>query len=331
MCVETRTVKTNSVAAWILAARPKTLTAAAVPVLIGVAYAFRDYCVYTESPDGEVFRGFQWLPSLLCLFFAWIMQIDSNFVNDYFDFRHGNDDGEIRLGPKRACAEGWITPKAMQVGILTTTLIGCLVGLPLVIYGGWRMVAVGMMCVAFCFLYTTTFSYLGLGDLLVLLFFGIVPVCCTYYVVLPPMMQSVTMEVFLASVACGLVIDTLLVVNNYRDRDNDRLDGKKTLVIRMGSRNAEIFYLALGIFPSILMITLVLFCSLTVGTHPGGLLLYALYAGMHCLTYLQMRRIHEGRQLNRVLGKTARNIFVYGIVTAVAIVWSVLATMIKYI
>ena len=104
-------IETNSIKAWYLAARPKTLTAAAVPVLLGIALAYKDA------------QQIQTLPALLCLLFAWVMQIDSNLVNDYFDFKHGNDD-ETRLGPKRACAEGWITLGAMKWGIILTTFLG---------------------------------------------------------------------------------------------------------------------------------------------------------------------------------------------------------------
>ena len=149
-------IETNSIKAWYLAARPKTLTAAAVPVLLGIALAYKDA------------QQIQTLPALLCLLFAWVMQIDSNLVNDYFDFKHGNDD-ETRLGPKRACAEGWITLGAMKWGIILTTLLGCAIGLPLVLFGGWEMVIVGICCVVFCFLYTTCLSYLGMGDILSLI------------------------------------------------------------------------------------------------------------------------------------------------------------------
>ena len=220
-------VKTNSIKAWFLAARPVTLSAAAVPVMLGVALAYKDSSA-----------NCQWVPTLLCLLFAWIMQIDSNFVNDFFDFKHGNDD-ETRLGPKRACAEGWITMKAMKWGIISTTLLGCIIGLPLAFYGGKEMIIVGICCVLFCFLYTTKLSYLGLGDLLVLLFFGIVPVCCTYYLVMPEGMQTVSAEAILTSIACGLVVDTLLILNNYRDYDNDIKAGKKTLIVHIGKKNGE--------------------------------------------------------------------------------------------
>lgn len=320
-------IKTNSLSAWILAARPKTLTAAAVPVLIGIAYAFRDRCIHDQCLQGHDLQNFQWLPALLCLLFAWIMQIDSNFVNDYFDYKHGNDD-ETRLGPKRACAEGWITLPAMKRGIIITTLLGCLTGLPLILYGGWEMVFVGMACVVFCFLYTTKFSYLGLGDLLVLVFFGIVPVCCTYYVVMPATEQTFTWEVFLASVACGMTVDTLLVVNNYRDRDNDCRAGKKTLIVRIGSVNAERFYLALGILPSVIMMALILWHSLTMGTHSAAIVFYSICIVQYIFSYREMKRIHEGVALNGILGYTSRNIFIFGTITFVAVIWSVLAIMI---
>lgn len=106
--------------------------------LLGIALAYKDA------------QQIQTLPALLCLLFAWVMQIDSNLVNDYFDFKHGNDD-ETRLGPKRACAEGWITLGAMKWGIILTTFLGCVIGLPLVLFGGWEMVIVGICCVVFCF------------------------------------------------------------------------------------------------------------------------------------------------------------------------------------
>ncbi len=290
-----------------MAARPKTLTAAAVPVLMGIAMAQKDA------------EGIRWTPAFLCLLFAWVMQIDSNFVNDYFDFKHGNDD-ETRLGPKRACAEGWITLPAMQRGIFLTTLLGCAIGLPLVLFGGWEMVFVGICCVIFCFLYTTCLSYLGLGDVLVLLFFGIVPVCCTYYLVLPETRQGLTPEVAWASVACGLVVDTLLVVNNYRDHDNDLKAGKKTLVVHIGKRNAERLYLGLGLVAALVM-TVLSFQNV----QESGIYLYELlliYIVLHFTTYRRLVAIGEGKELNKILGMTARNIFVFGILSVIVIIGS---------
>lgn len=287
-------VKTNSFQAWFLAARPKTLSAAAVPVLVGSALAYSD-------ADSR----FRWLPCILCLLFAFIMQIDANFINDWFDFVHGSDR-EDRLGPRRACAQGWITAKAMKRGIVLTAALACGTGLPLVYYGGWEVVGVGIACVLFAFLYTLKFSYMGWGDVLVLLFFGIVPVGFTYYVQL----HCWTREVTMAAVACGLVIDTLLMVNNYRDREQDTASGKKTVVVRWGANVGLKGYLILGIAA----------CTLCLGyactSRYGAAFLPLAYLPPHFMAWKKMERIRQGKGLNAVLADTARNIFLFGFLLA---------------
>lgn len=300
-------VKTNSVKAWLLATRPKTLSAAAVPVMIGTAFAWRNTS-----------EQFNWIPAILCLLFAWIMQIDSNLVNDYFDFKKGNDD-ETRLGPKRACSEGWITSDAMVWGILITTLLGCMTGIPLILYGGLEMVMVGIACVVFCFLYTTLFSYHGLGDILVLLFFGIIPVCCTYYVCMPLHQQIPTGEVIASSIACGLAIDALLIVNNYRDIDNDRSNGKITLAVRLGESKTRRLYESIGYIAAGIMIILVFFDLYQIDKFIPTYAIYLIYIILHRQSYQEMKRINKGAKLNQVLGLTARNIFVFGILSVAAI------------
>ncbi|WP_418322793.1 1,4-dihydroxy-2-naphthoate octaprenyltransferase [Segatella hominis] len=300
-------VKTNSVKAWLLATRPKTLSAAAVPVMIGTAFAWRNTS-----------EQFNWIPAILCLLFAWIMQIDSNLVNDYFDFKKGNDD-ETRLGPKRACSEGWITSDAMVWGILITTLLGCMTGIPLILYGGLEMVMVGIACVVFCFLYTTLFSYHGLGDILVLLFFGIIPVCCTYYVCMPLHQQIPTGEVIASSIACGLAIDALLIVNNYRDIDNDRSNGKITLAVRLGESKTRRLYESIGYIAAGIMIILVFFDLYQIDKLIPTYAIYLIYIILHRQSYQEMKRINKGAKLNQVLGLTARNILVFGILSVAAI------------
>ena len=300
-------VKTNSVKAWLLATRPKTLSAAAVPVMIGTAFAWRNTS-----------EQFNWIPAILCLLFAWIMQIDSNLVNDYFDFKKGNDD-ETRLGPKRACSEGWITSDAMVWGILITTLLGCMTGIPLILYGGLEMVMVGIACVVFCFLYTTLFSYHGLGDILVLLFFGIIPVCCTYYVCMPLHQQIPTGEVIASSIACGLAIDALLIVNNYRDIDNDRSNGKITLAVRLGESKTRRLYESIGYIAAGIMIILVFFDLYQIDKLIPMYALYLIYIILHRQSYKEMKRINKGAKLNQVLGLTARNILVFGLLSVTAI------------
>lgn len=300
-------VKTNSVKAWLLATRPKTLSAAAVPVMIGTAFALRNTS-----------EQFNWIPAILCLLFAWIMQIDSNLVNDYFDFKKGNDD-ETRLGPKRACSEGWITSDAMVWGILITTLLGCMTGIPLILYGGLEMVMVGIACVVFCFLYTTLFSYHGLGDILVLLFFGIIPVCCTYYVCMPLHQQIPTGEVIASSIACGLAIDALLIVNNYRDIDNDRSNGKITLAVRLGESKTRRLYESIGYIAAGIMIILVFIDLYQIDKVIPTYAIYLIYIILHRQSYKEMKRINKGAKLNQVLGLTARNILVFGLLSVAAI------------
>ena len=295
-------MKTNSLKAWFLAARPKTLTGAAVPVMIGVSLAWVDAKQYGDDT-------FQWLAAVLCFLFAFVMQIDANFINDFFDFANGTDDIETRLGPRRACAQGWVTLDAMKRAIAITTCLACIIGLPLVWFGGLEMILIGMICVIFCFLYTTHFSYIGLGDLLVLVFFGIVPVCISYYLHL----HTVTWQVFLASIACGMVIDALLIVNNFRDRDQDREAGKNTIIVRLGAESGLQLYLAVGIGAMILGGTF------WMNGHPLAFFLPFIYFVLHVFTYLKIKRIEKGKALNLCLGETARNIFIYGICVSLGI------------
>ena len=295
-------MKVNSLKAWFLAARPKTLSGAAVPVMIGVALAWVDSRQYGDDT-------FQWLAAVLCFLFAFVMQIDANFINDFFDFTNGTDDTETRLGPRRACAQGWVKLESMKRAIAFTTCLACVIGLPLVWFGGLEMILIGIICVVFCFLYTTHFSYMGLGDLLVLVFFGIVPVCISYYLHL----HTVTWQVFLASIACGMVIDALLIVNNYRDRDTDRVVGKKTVVVRLGADAGRQLYLGVGIGAMILGGTF------WMNGHPLAFFLPFIYFVLHVFTYLKIKRVDKGKALNLCLGETARNIFIYGICVSLGI------------
>lgn len=318
-------MRTNGAKAWFLAARPKTLTGAAAPVLMGGALALHemesvDYCRHSclwsvgdVLPSLDAFTSelshSAFLPFLLCLVFAFVMQMDSNFVNDYFDFKKGTDR-EDRLGPERACAQGWVTPKAMRVAIALTTTLACLVGLPLILWGGLELVAVGLLCVLFCFLYTTCLSYRGYGDLLVLVFFGVVPVCMTDYV----LTGTTDWAILTASVACGLATDCLLMVNNYRDRNQDAVSGKRTLVVRYGKSFGLGMYLWLGVAAFILG-------ALSLYGVTGrwySFVLLLLYLSLHVAVYRKMSAI-DGRALNGVLGATARNIFVYGVLFAASL------------
>ncbi|MCM1107668.1 MAG: 1,4-dihydroxy-2-naphthoate octaprenyltransferase [Clostridium sp.] len=294
---------TNSPLAWWLAIRPKTLTGAIAPVLVGLTSAYAD----GRRADGT----FLMLPALLCLLFALLMQVNANFINDYLDFTRGIDN-ETRLGPKRACAEGWITPKAMRQGIALTTVLSAFTGLPLILYGGTAMLAVGIFCFVFSFLYTTTLARMGLGDLLVLVFFGLIPTLCTYYI----QRHTVTFPLFCSSLACGIATDALLIVNNYRDRDTDRSVGKRTLAVRIGTRPTEVLYQIIG--P-----TAVLLCMPIAWQHcPATFLLPCLYLLPHYKAGRRMSTIRQGSGLNEVLGVTARNIFLFSLLLSTEIILS---------
>ena len=293
------TVQTNSTKAWILAARPKTLAAAATPVLIGCSLAYTD-------------GTFQWIPAVLCFLFAFSMQIDANFINDYYDYLKGSDR-EDRLGPERACAQGWITLSAMKKGMIAITLLSCFWGLLLLRYCGWEMIPVGLLCVLFAFLYTAgpyPLAYHGWGDVLVIVFFGFVPVGCTYYT----MAHDWTWNVTIACAACGLVSDMLLMLNNYRDREQDRISGKRTLVVRFGEKVGRYAYLWLGILATAICSYYAFHEMLMPSLLPLAFLV------PHFTTWRQMVRIYQGKELNIVLGKTARNIVVFGLLLSLGLI-----------
>ena len=292
-------VKTNSIKAWILAARPKTLATAATPVLLGCALAYTD-------------GTFQWIPAILCFLFAFSMQIDANFINDYYDYLKGSDR-EDRLGPERACAQGWITLSAMKKGMIFITLLSCFWGLLLLRYCGLEMIPVGLLCVLFAFLYTAgpyPLAYHGWGDVLVIVFFGFVPVGCTYYT----MAHDWTWNVTIACAACGLVSDLLLMLNNYRDREQDKISGKRTLIVRFGEKAGRYAYLALGI----LAVGLCAFYAFN--GYLMASLLPLLFLILHFTTWREMVRIYQGKALNIVLGKTARNIGVFGLLLSIGLI-----------
>ena len=288
-------MKQNSPKAWILAARPKTLSAALIPVVLASALA---------ASQGK----FSLTPAVLCVLFATFMQIAANFINDLFDFLKKTDRDD-RLGPERACQQGWITPCAMRWGIAATLAVACACGLCLLPYGGWMLVGIGAACVVFAFLYTPLLSYCGFGYVLVWVFFGFVPVAGTYYVEA----GGFCLEVWLLSAACGLLIDTLLVLNNYRDREQDRLSGKRTLVVALGERFGSLFYLLQGVAAYVLVAFMSLEGNLWLAILP------MLYLLPHYLTWRKMTQIREGRALNRILGFTSRNMLTFALLTAMAL------------
>lgn len=295
-------VKTNSVKAWLLATRPKTLTGAFIPVVLATALAHH---------DGYL----DWGVAVLCLLFAGGMQIAANLINDLYDFLKGTDR-EDRLGPERACAMGWITPSAMKVGVWVSIAVSCCFGLGALAltwqqlpWHGLELVLLGLSCVVFAFLYTKVFSYLGLGDVLVLVFFGFVPVGGTYYL----MAFSLTWQVWLLGLISGLAIDTLLIINNYRDREQDRISGKRTIIVLLGEKAGNRLYLLTGFVAAALAFGLVW------SIMPWHSYLPLFYLPLHIETWISMKKICQGRALNTILGKTSRNMALFGVLLAAAI------------
>jgi 1,4-dihydroxy-2-naphthoate octaprenyltransferase len=216
--------------AWILASRPKTLTAAAAPVLAGTGLA---------AHHGTASA----LPAAAALVGALLIQIATNLANDYFDFVRGGDTHE-RVGPLRVTQAGILSPGTVKRGTMVTLLAALLVGVYLSWVGGWPVVVIGLASMACAVLYTGgpyPLAYHGLGDVFVFLFFGLVAVGGTYWVqghALPP-------DVWLVGSASGAMVTAILVVNNLRDIDTDARAGKRTLAVRLGASGTKAEYVIL--------------------------------------------------------------------------------------
>lgn len=285
--------KKSRAAAWLEAARPKTLPASLSPVLVGSALAWRE----------GLFRP---VPALLCLGVALLAQIASNFANDYFDFKKGADTPG-RMGPERAVASGWITPRAMLRAALLTLGVACLAGCMLLFYAGWELIPVGV-AIAICVLAYSAgpfpLAYNGLGDVCVLLFYGIVPVCFTYYV----QTLSFSLLALLMSLAVGFLSVNILVVNNYRDYAEDKAAAKRTTIVLFGRRFGRWLYLVNGLLSLLLAFPLLLDTE-------GSRWKMVLLAGFFVLFIATWRELgrREGRALNRILAHTARNLFLFSL------------------
>ncbi|KAA6318729.1 1 4-dihydroxy-2-naphthoate octaprenyltransferase, partial [termite gut metagenome] len=243
--------------------------------------------------------------------FAGLMQIAANWMNDFYDYLKGIDK-EDRIGPERAMAQGWITPKAMKTGIIGILIAACMTGSCLLFYGGWKLLFVGMLCLLFAYLYTGgpyPLSYCGAGDLLVVVFFGFVPVCGTYYV----QALTLTTDVCIASIVSGLTIDTMLIINNYRDRNSDKKSNKRTLIVRFGEPFGRYLYLLTGVVAPLLCLWFL------AGGHFYAAILPQLYLIFHVITWRKMVRIHAGKALNATFGETARNMLLMGLLITVGL------------
>ncbi|MBL9186084.1 MAG: 1,4-dihydroxy-2-naphthoate polyprenyltransferase [Opitutaceae bacterium] len=210
---------------WIEAVRPRTLPAAVAPVLVGSALAWRDQA-FVPAAAG------------LCLGFALLVQIGTNFANDYYDFLRGADTA-ARVGPRRAVAAGLVAPATMRRAMIAVFAAAFLCGLGLLAWGGPWLLAIGIASIVCGVAYTGgpwPLAYVGLGDVFVFLFFGLVAVGGTYFV----QAGRLTADALLAGGPIGLLAANILVVNNYRDAETDAVAGKRTLVVRVGRGAARV-------------------------------------------------------------------------------------------
>lgn len=278
--------------AWVLAARPKTLPAAVVPVLLGSAVA---------AADG-VFAA---LPAFVAMLCALLIQIGTNLANDYFDFIKGADSGE-RLGPVRVTQSGLIPPPTVRAAMIGVFAVTFLLGLYLVWIGGWPILLIGLASIFFAVTYTAgpfPLAYNGLGDLFVFLFFGVVAVTGTYYV----QALAWSADALVASLPVGAISTAILVVNNYRDIDTDRTANKRTMAVRMGRAATRAEYRLLLLVAYVVPVMQVLR-----GEHVA-LLLPLLSFPLAARILRIVGRSTDGAALNGALAGTGQLLAVYGI------------------
>ena len=285
---------------WLMAARPKTLPAALAPVLVGTALAFHD-------------NAFALPAALAALFGALLLQIGSNFANDYFDFFKGADTAE-RLGPLRVTASGLITPGQLRWGMVVVFGLAALDGLYLIRVGGWPILAVGVASILAAILYTGgpfPFGYYGLGDLFVFIFFGLVAVCGTYYV----QALNLTWPVVVAAIPPGLLITAILVVNNLRDIETDARAHKHTLAVLLGRTGTRGEYRILVALAYLLPLFLWLVYGYSFFVLLPWLTLPLVYKLLHEIS----SRI-DGPALNAALAGTARLSLLFSLLLAAGLV-----------
>ena len=276
---------------WVEAVRVRTLPVSIAGVLSGAA------CAVTTGQ-------YQILPIILCLLFAILAQTASNFANEYYDFRAGFDKAG-REGPRRGVTEGDITPSSMRTATFVTLGLACGVGCSLIYWGGWWLIAVGLLIAIGVMAYSTgpyPLSHHGLGEIAVMIFFGIIPVNFTCYLAT----GSFSTLSVISSVITGLMGTNVLLVNNYRDQPDDAAVGKRTLAVIFGTRFASLFYMFNGIVAAVLAFSYL----------PGCSYISAGYLVCHLFLYNFMRT-HRGAVLNPILGMTACLMLLFSILQLV--------------
>lgn len=286
---------------WVEAARPRTLPAAIAPVIAATGLAFHD-------------GGMKPAAAAACLGFALLVQIGTNFANDYFDFLKGADTRE-RVGPRRAVAAGLVAPATMRRATAVVFAAAFLVGLTLLPFGGWPLVLIGVVSILSGYAYTGgpyPLAYHGLGDVFVFVFFGLVAVTATYFV----QAGTVTTDAWLIGAGIGGLATNILVVNNHRDIATDRKAGKRTLAVRFGegfSRLQFAFGHAIAIGAIVALGWRGTLAPVTAGVFAAAALLIALR---------HSRGLHAGAtapELIWLLGDTGRYLAVHAAALAAAL------------
>ena len=250
--------------------------------------------------------SFKVVPALTCLSFAILAQIASNFGNEYYDFKNGIDR-KGRAGFRRGVTEGEIAPQSMKTATFAVLALAAAVGCTMLLYGPWWLILVGVMIMIFALAYSTgpyPLSHHGLGDLAVVIFFGIIPVTLTCF------LQTGVWEgmgiTTPTSVAVGLLAANVLIVNNYRDMEDDAAVGKRTTVVIFGRKFMSIVYLLFGITGMAVMIPVWTRLPLWAWTVPS------IYMVLHLKTWMKLRDT-AGAGLNPLLGRTAVNLLTFSV------------------
>jgi len=250
----------NTVKLWISGARPLTLPLSLVAVALGVA------CAVFLTPEGETLSL---ALIVLCFAVAFFLQIGVNYANDYSDGIRGTDDRSVRRGPVRLVGWGLAAPKTVLRMALVAFALAAVSGLGIVLLSGyWWLLAVGAACLLAAWFYTggkRPYGYAPFGELAVLLFFGIVPVVATAYV----LTGTVSVEVWLAGLSAGIFAAAVLLTNNIRDREKDVLHSKRTLSVVIGAPASRVLYMILLLAPFGLL-------AYFAAKHPAALLVYAI-------------------------------------------------------
>ena len=300
---------------WVLGARPRTLPAAVVPVLVGTAAAHPRY------GSGFPAVSLVWLRAVAALVVALAIQVGTNYANDYSDGIRGTDDA--RVGPVRLVATGLAAPGSVKRAALLAFGVAGLVGLWLAAVTSWWVLLVGAACLAAGWFYTggpRPYGYAGFGELFVFVFFGLVATEGTYYVQTDRFGRGV---VLYAAVAVGLLATALLLANNLRDIDTDRQSGKRTLAARIGRGPAGWCYVAAVAVPfALVAVWAVLALTGTVAGHQPGVTLLPLLALPLAVPPIRVVRSDAaGRALLPVLAATGRLQLVFGVLLSVALCW----------